>query len=238
MAGAAIWVVIPAAGSGKRMGVETPKQYLDLAGRSVIEHTLERFTRHAAVAGVVVSLAEHDAHWPRLEVAYAEKIVTSLGGAERVHSVLNGLAVVADRAPASTWILVHDAVRPCLRAVDLDRLLAEAARDPVGGILAVPVRDTMKRAGSDRRISATISRADLWHAQTPQMFRLAALRGALQAALADNVIVTDEAQAMERVGSMPLIVEGHPDNIKITRREDLALAERILRSQGDACACA
>jgi 2-C-methyl-D-erythritol 4-phosphate cytidylyltransferase len=220
------------------MGVDRPKQYLELAGRKVIEHTLERFTLHARIAGVVVCLSTADAHWSQVKVAQSHKIIAAGGGAERAHSVLNGLAVVAARAPESTWVLVHDAVRPCLRASDIDRLLADAGTDRVGGILAVPVRDTMKRAGSDRRITGTVSREDLWHAQTPQMFRLGALREALQRALADNVLVTDEAQAMERIGRMPLIVEGHPDNIKITRIEDLALAERILREQRDTISCA
>lgn len=222
------FAVIPAAGSGRRMGGEVPKQYLALRGRAVIAHTLERFLSHRRIAGVVVAIAAHDPWWPEVALpsARAPRVVT--GGAERRDSVLAALAALAEDASASDWVLVHDAVRPCLRGEDLDRLIDDLGADEVGGLLATRVRDTMKRADAGAVVSATVDREGLWHAQTPQMFRLGALRDALAAAFARGLAVTDEAEAMELAGARPRLVEGHDDNVKITRREDLALAEQIL----------
>ncbi|MDX1376992.1 MAG: 2-C-methyl-D-erythritol 4-phosphate cytidylyltransferase [Burkholderiales bacterium] len=223
------WAVVPAAGSGRRLGGETPKQYLALRGRPVIAHTLERLCSHPRIAGVVVAVAPDDPWWPRLALpagGKAPRVVT--GGAERCDSVLAALEALAERGAPGDWVLVHDAVRPCLRAEDLDRLIDALGADEVGGLLAVRVKDTIKRAGSDGAVSATVDRAALWHAQTPQMFRLGALRAALAAALARGRTVTDEAEAMELAGVRPRLVEGHDDNIKITRREDMILAELVL----------
>jgi 2-C-methyl-D-erythritol 4-phosphate cytidylyltransferase len=231
------FAVIPAAGVGTRMRSDTPKQYLALRGRPVIQHVVERFRRHPAIAGVVVALAADDRRWGSLRFGGVARLETVVGGAERCHSVLAALDVLSQQADPMDWVLVHDAARPCLRGSDVDRLIEALADDPVGGLLALPVRDTMKRAAPDGSVAETVDRIGLWHALTPQMFRLDALRSALQAALARDILVTDEAQAMELAGMQPRLIEGSPDNIKITRPEDLDLAELYLRHQGEEAAC-
>ena len=235
---AKFWAVIPAAGVGTRMGSEVPKQYLSLRGRTVLEHTVERFQTHPRIEGVVVAVAVRDTLWDKLPCAHMDKVRRAEGGAERCHSVLNALALLAEFAADDDWVLVHDAARPCLRAADIDRMLDTLARHRFGGILAVPVRDTIKRGDADGTITATIDRSGLWHAQTPQMFRLADLRGALERVLAAGRIVTDEAQAIELDGGQPVLVEGHVDNIKITQPQDMKLAELFLRQQEEERTCA
>ncbi|QIB51158.1 2-C-methyl-D-erythritol 4-phosphate cytidylyltransferase [Pseudomonas sp. OIL-1] len=216
------WVVIPAAGIGSRMQADRPKQYLPLAGRSLIEHTLDCFLNQPGLRGLVVSLAENDPYWPELPCAQDVRIRTAAGGRERADSVLNGLeALVAQGAKSEDWVLVHDAARPNLADSDLYKLLETLADDAVGGLLAVPVRDTLKLAGADGRVTATPDRALFWQAYTPQMFRLEALRNALSGALGAGASITDEASAMEWAGQAPLLVEGRADNIKVTRPEDL-----------------
>lgn len=222
------WALIPAAGVGRRMGADRPKQYLPLAGRTVLEQTLQRFIDHPAIAGLVVVVGADDPYWPELRLACDKPLLRAVGGAERCHSVRNGLERLREEAAEEDWVLVHDAARPCLGRADIDRLMADTADDAVGGILAVPVRDTMKRADAHGRIAATEPREGLWHALTPQMFRLGRLYAALGQALDDAVLVTDEASALEHSGASPLLVEGRADNIKITRPEDLALAEFFL----------
>lgn len=229
--------MVPAAGTGSRMGAELPKQYLPLAGRPILQHTLERLAAHPAIEAVAVALAPEDRWFDGLDIAGGERVWRVAGGAERCHSVANALRALSRRAAPEDWVLVHDAARPCLRRADLDRLMTELGRHPVGGLLALPVRDTMKRADAAMDVTETVDRTGLWHALTPQMFRLGALGAALEAALGAGVLVTDEAQAMERAGARPRLVEGHPDNIKITRPQDLVLAELYLRQQQeDACA--
>jgi 2-C-methyl-D-erythritol 4-phosphate cytidylyltransferase len=213
------------------MGAAIPKQYLPLAGKTVLEHTLTRLLAHPRITEVMVALGTDDGHWPALGLARDGRIRRVDGGAERCHSVLNALDALAGRAAPDDWVLVHDAARPCVRTQDLTSLMAELASDPVGGILAIPVRDTMKRGDEQGRIRATEERTGLWHALTPQMFRLEPLRRALRQALADGFLVTDEASAMEHAGARPRLVEGHGDNIKITRPGDLALAEFYLTQQ-------
>lgn len=225
------WAVIPAAGIGTRMQMETPKQYLTLHGRTILEHTLERFCEHPAISGIVVVLAPKDPYWDELAVAGHEKITTTIGGVERYHSVRNGLTDLRKRAGEDDWVMVHDAARPCLRHEDIDRLIDTLADHPVGGILAIPVRDTMKRAGEHNEIRETVDREGLWHALTPQMFRLQLLDRCLGDAVATDRLVTDEAQAVEYAGYRPLLVPGNPDNIKITHRIDLPLAELFLSQQ-------
>ena len=225
------WVVIPAAGIGTRMKMETPKQYLMLRGKTILEHTLQRFLQHDVIQGIVVALAPHDPYWEKLTVAAHEKIHITEGGAERYHSVLNGLNALKDHAEEDDWVLVHDAVRPCLREEDIDLLINSLIDHPVGGILAIPVRDTMKRVGDNQAIHETVDREGLWHALTPQMFRLNILEQAISAAVNSNDMVTDEAQAIERLGKQPLLVSGNPDNIKITHPSDLPLAELFLSQQ-------
>lgn len=226
------WVVIPAAGIGRRMDSDRPKQYLEIAGRSLIELALRHFLEHPRVRGVVVALDPEDAYWPGLGIQGANPLTTVAGGSQRAHSVLNALDRLAEQAQAHDWVLVHDAARPCLTRTDLDRLLAALEADPVGGILASPVHDTIKRAYPSRRIASTVDREVLWHAHTPQMFRLGALRFALRGCLDTGRRVTDEASAIEHLGLPPRLVRGRSDNIKVTRPEDLALARYLLDHQG------
>ena len=227
-----LWAVVPAAGLGRRFGAQMPKQYLDLAGRPVIERTLSLFVDHGRIAQVCVVLDPEDRYWASTRYADHPKVTRADGGLERCHSVLNALELLTQRSEPEDWVLVHDAARPCLRPEDLDRLIGELEQDPVGGLLAVPVRDTMKRGDASGHVIATVDRAGLWHAYTPQMFRLAALSRALRDAIAGGDWVTDEAAAMERLGHRPRLVEGHADNIKITRAEDLPLAWFFLQQQG------
>ncbi len=223
------WAVIPAAGIGKRMGSEIPKQYLELNGRAIILHTLDRLLAHPSVNGAVVALSRHDGWWEHLDTYYDKPVQRVEGGMERCHSVLNALHELSVHADDTDWVLVHDAARPCMTQADLDNLMSSLSEDEVGGLLAVPVRDTMKRAEPDGRVIDTVERKHLWHALTPQMFRLGQLRDALEQALEDEHLVTDEASAMESAGYQPLLVEGSASNIKITRVEDLALAEFYLQ---------
>lgn len=226
------WAVIPAAGIGSRMRADKPKQYLQLAGKSILEHTLNCFLDHPCLLGVVVSLAEDDPFWPSLSCARDSRIHIASGGAERAESVLNALLRLGELgADEQDWVLVHDAARPNLDQSDLDLLLAELADDAVGGLLAVPARDTLKRVGSDGRVRETIDRSVIWQAYTPQMFRLGALHRALAEALVSDVAVTDEASAIEWAGQAPRLVEGRADNLKVTRPEDLHYLERLWRGR-------
>ncbi|TBU98993.1 2-C-methyl-D-erythritol 4-phosphate cytidylyltransferase [Phytopseudomonas dryadis] len=226
------WAVIPAAGIGSRMRADRPKQYLQLAGKSILEHTLNCFLDHPCLRGVVISLAEDDPFWPTLACARDPRIQRASGGAERADSVLNALLRLGELgASEQDWVLVHDAARPNLAQADLDLLLAELADDAVGGLLAVPARDTLKRVGSDGRVRETIDRSVIWQAYTPQMFRLGALHRALAEALVSDVAVTDEASAIEWAGQSPRLVEGRADNLKVTRPEDLHYLERLWRGR-------
>lgn len=225
------WVIVPAAGIGKRMGGDIPKQYLSLAGRSVLEHALYRLSLHPLIAEIVVVLADGDTYWNKLSLDWvARPIRTVVGGDERCHSVLNGLESIKQRAAANDWVLVHDAARPCIRPADIEALINEC-QDETGGILGMPVKDTMKQVDNDQRIEASLARDHVWHAFTPQMFRYKDLFAALTTALEQSRLVTDEAMAMELAGFQPKMVEGSLDNIKITHPDDLALAEFYLDQQ-------
>lgn len=226
------WVVVPAAGVGRRMGASVPKQYLDLAGRPVIDYCLGLFLDHPRIAGIAVALDRGDGYWSGTGFADHPRVRQVDGGSERCHSVLNALDHLVGEAGEADWVLVHDAARPCLRMGDVDRLLAALPEHPVGGLLGVPVRDTMKRVEEGGAVLRTVPRDDLWHAFTPQMFRLGLLRRALRSAIDRGSLVTDDASAMELMGLAPLLVEGHADNIKITRPEDLPLARFHLQQQG------
>jgi 2-C-methyl-D-erythritol 4-phosphate cytidylyltransferase len=227
------WVVVPAAGSGARFGGELPKQYLQLAGQPLIVQTLQRLLAHPAIEGAMVALAEDDAHLVRLVPRFDKPVTTCLGGAQRAGSVLAALRALPDLVSGDDLVLVHDAARPCIRVSELDRVICAAQSDTVGALLALPLRDTLKRAGDGARVEATEPRERLWRAQTPQVFRRAALMDALEQARAAGARITDESMAMERVGLRPLLVEGSEDNIKVTVVADLALAERILAAQRD-----
>ena len=229
-----LWIVIPAAGVGRRMGADVPKQYLALQGKPILVHAIERLAALPGVQGVMVAISETDEYWPALDLSLPVPLWTCAGGVERCHSVLNALTDLGLHAADEDWVLVHDAARPCVRHDDLEKLLATLEADAVGGLLAMPVRDTMKRAEADGRVVTTEPREGLWHALTPQMFRLGLLRHALEEAIEAEELVTDESAAMERAGYRPRLVEGHGDNIKITRPEDLALAEFFLQRQAGA----
>jgi 2-C-methyl-D-erythritol 4-phosphate cytidylyltransferase len=226
-----IYAVVPAAGAGSRMGAEIPKQYLMLAGQTVLEHSLDVLLACERIATVVLVLSADDERWPEIRGRYRDgRVETVNGGAERCHSVLNGLEHLAGTAGVDDWVLVHDAARPCVRQQDIEMLMTRLEDHEVGGLLGVPVADTMKQVDSDSMILKTVERDGLWRALTPQMFRLGPLRDALQQAIASGVMVTDDASAMEMAGYRARMVEGQADNIKITRPADLQLAEFYLQS--------
>lgn len=224
------WAVVPAAGVGRRMGTDMPKQYLEVLGKPVLQHTLERLLAMDDIAGIAVALGTEDGYWGDLPCAGHPRIHRAPGGRERADSVLSGLDCLAELAAAEDWVLVHDAARPCLTEADLRHLVATLRDDPVGGILAVPVSDTLKRVEAGHSVE-TVDRSRIWRALTPQMFRFQVLRKSLRAAAAAGQTVTDEASAVEFAGLRPRIVEGRPDNIKITRLEDLPLAAFYLERQ-------
>ena len=226
------WAVIPAAGTGTRMFTDVPKQYLSINGRRIIEYSLETFCNHPQICGVFVAIAAGDKFWAELSCGKHPKIKSAAGGLVRAQSVLNCLHVLSTMAGAEDWVLVHDAARPCISGEDIDQLITVLRDHPVGGLLALPVRDTMKRAdigqGSGYHVTETVNRQGLWHALTPQMFRLGRLTQALEQAIRQGQIVTDESQAMELAGLRPRLVEGRAENIKVTRPSDLKLAELYL----------
>jgi 2-C-methyl-D-erythritol 4-phosphate cytidylyltransferase len=211
------------------MNTETPKQYLPLAGRAVIEWSLSPFLAHPQCMGVVVVVSAADEHWSSLSVSRHERVRTAIGGTERVDSVRAGLLALQGLS-AHDWVAVHDAARPCLSAADLNVLLDALKDEKTGALLATPVRDTLKRTAADARVEATVSRAHLWHALTPQIFPYGLLLRALSESLDSGVGTTDEAQAIERLGLKPRLVQGSADNLKITIAEDLARAARVLAS--------
>ena len=213
------------------MRAARPKQYLPLLGRAMLLHTLERLGRYPRLRGLVVGIAADDAYWPTLATEIPNLLITYVGGAERAQTVLNGLRALETYAAPDDWVLVHDAARPCVRHTDIDALLAAVAGHADGGLLALPLSDTIKRADHNGCVEDTVARAGLWRALTPQVFRLAALSDALESAMRAGVEITDEASAMEYSGARPRLVHGHADNIKITVPEDLALAELFLREQ-------
>ena len=223
------FAIVPAAGSGARFGADRPKQYLGLLGRPLLYHTLTALAACPAIDRVWVVLAADDVEWGQHDWSELGAKVETLrcGGATRAESVANGLTAASTVAVDDDWVLVHDAARPCLDAAMLATLFAELAEDPVGGILAVPVADTLKRADAALRIAATEARDALWQAQTPQMFRYGLLRDALAA----GRDVTDEAGAVEALGLRPKLVRGDATNLKVTYPADLALAAMILRGR-------
>jgi 2-C-methyl-D-erythritol 4-phosphate cytidylyltransferase len=223
------WAVVPAAGVGKRMNADRPKQYLELAGKTVIEHTLSRLLQANVFAAVAVAISEEDPYWSELPIAQHENIIRAKGGKERADSVLSGLQAISEQAHDDDWVLVHDAARPCITADDIHHLINSLIHDDVGGILALASADTLKNVQGNN-ILGTLDRTHIWRALTPQMFRYHRLKSALTASVG-NPSITDEASALELQGLQPKIVEGRPDNIKITRPEDLALAEFFMARQ-------
>lgn len=227
-----MWCVIPAAGSGRRLGGEVPKQYQLIRNRSLLVWTMDRIASHPAVAGLMVVLAADDPHWPGLTSLHDKPVLTAVGGAQRSDSVLAGLRAVAATADPGPWVMVHDAARPCVRHLDLDQLVARGCADPVGAILAGRVRDTLKRGGADGRIEATVPRENVWRAFTPQLLRRELLQSALETSAEQGSSLTDDANALEVLELFPLLIESSEDNLKVTSGTDLERVEDILESQG------
>ncbi len=226
------WLIMPAAGAGRRFGTQVPKQYAPLLGRTVIEWALHPFIASARCDGIVIALAPEDPWWPQIAARLPSDISTVAGGEQRSKSVLNGLRALGTRADDRDWVLVHDAARPCLPAADLAKLLRELRDEEVGGLLAAPGADTLKYgpAMGQTAVERTVDRTGLWRALTPQMFRFGALRQALESAHAAGRLPTDESQALEWSGARPILVEGSAANIKVTTAEDLLVAAAILKS--------
>ena len=227
MSAPVLWCVVPAAGRGTRVGGDCPKQYLPLAGRPLIQHTLERLAAHPRIAGLLVTLAAADTHWAGLTAVNGKPVFTAIGGAERCDSVLAGLDALPQAVGNDDFVLVHDAARPCVRLADIDRLVTLGTQGD-GGLLGAPLRDTLKRADAAGRSALTEPRDQRWRAFTPQMFRRGQLSAALRDAARRGINVSDEAMAMEQAGFAPLLVEGAEDNIKVTTAADFALAEFLL----------
>lgn len=226
--------VVPAAGVGKRMQADRPKQYLLIDGQTVLEHTLNRLISHPQINHIILALDPTDPYFDELEISQQAWLTRVDGGKERADSVLAGLHALPTE-PYNQWVLVHDAARPCVSHHDISKLFALAGQDKSGGILASPVRDTMKRAAKNapNRVVMTEDREGLWHALTPQFFPLVALRNALSDALEQQITITDEASAMEWAGHTVHLVEGSDRNLKITRPNDLALAQFYLSMGAD-----
>ena len=224
-----VCAVVPAAGAGRRMQTECPKQYLSIGNKTILEHAVGALLAHPRVTRVIIAISPGDARFAALPLAQHPQIIVVDGGSERADSVMAGLRAAGDAG----WVLVHDAARPCLHRDDLDRLLALSETSRVGGILAAPVRDTMKRAEPGKEaIAHTVERVDLWHALTPQFFPRELLFDCLNRALNEGAVITDEASALEYCGFHPQLVPGRADNIKVTRPEDLRLAEFYLTRIG------
>jgi len=237
------WAIVPAAGVGKRMLADRPKQYLNLQNKTVIEHTLDKLLSLDEIKGAVISISDTDEYWPELKYQSDKPLLITNGGKERSDSVLNALTLLNNDHLEKTeniWVLVHDAARPCVRNKDIQKLIKLGSLNDDGALLALPVRDTMKRSthensgqsnNTKESVDHTVNRDGLWHALTPQMFKLDLLFSALHEAQKNKSNITDDASAMELAGYHPKLVEGHEDNIKITRAFDLQLAELFLENQ-------
>tara|TARA_Y100000741_G_scaffold275303_1_gene215217 strand:- start:461 stop:1153 length:693 start_codon:yes stop_codon:yes gene_type:complete len=222
------WVIIPAAGTGQRMGGAIPKQYVSVCGKTVIEHTIDNFIDRKEIESICVSISKSDKYWSTLPISKNKKIITTVGGSERYQSVYNGLSAIKDEADNDDWVLVHDAVRPCLTKSVIDRLITEISSDVVGGILALPCTETMKRINDRNQIKETVNRESVWRAQTPQMFKYGKLFSAIKKVIDENIFITDEAMAMEFSNYKPVVILGDENNIKITHKIDLKHLELFL----------
>lgn len=225
------WAVIPAAGSGRRMGGECPKQYLQIQQKTILDWTISRLLQTGLFSGIAVALAEQDGDWPNSLFAGHSQILCCIGGAERSDSVRNALAMLLSQADPQDWVLVHDAARPCVRVGDIQQLVAVVQNGHAGGLLGAPSIDSLKKVTAQNLVCEILDRSHIWRAFTPQMFRLGGLHEALLLVQAEHLAVTDEASAMACVGVAAVMVQGRGDNIKITHPEDLALASRILTEQ-------
>ncbi len=225
------WVIIPAAGVGKRMRLNHPKQYLSLDSKTVIERAILVFSKNPNIEGIVIVLSSGDEYWPKLKIDSKVPLFVVEGGQERCHSVLNGLLFLENKAKAVDWVLVHDAARPCLHNDDVTKLSHTLQNHDVGGLLGLPVADTLKYCDDGYGVKRTVNRQGLWRALTPQMFRYEKLLTSMRAAVCEPENITDEASAMEMAGYEPVMVEGRWDNIKITHPQDISQAQLILKGQ-------
>ena len=230
MKGERYWVVVPAAGSGRRMGADIPKQYLELSGQAVLLHTMKRLASCPGVSGLYLGISAGDPYWQELSFTAPWLKQVCDGGAERADTVSLVLDEMAGTVEETDWVLVHDAARPCITHADILQLMTLASQQQ-GGLLGRPVSDTVKLADTSNRVRETIPRDGLWRAQTPQMFRYGDLRTAMSNAKKKGLVITDEASAMEFAGYQPLMVMGRSDNIKITVPGDLQLAETFIKLQ-------
>lgn len=218
--------IVPAAGVGKRMKAHCPKQYLKVDQLTVIERTVNTLLQNKTIDHVIVVISEEDGYFGQTNLAENSKVTTVFGGKERVDSVLAGLLAIPEHS--YQWCLVHDAARPCVLNSDIDMLIEKCQTDNIGGLLAYPVRDTMKRSTDDQLVEHTVTRDQLWHALTPQMYKVSELTQAIEHSLINNLVVTDESSAIEALGLPSQLIESSSDNIKITRPDDLAHAQFIL----------
>ncbi len=232
------WAIIPAAGAGKRMQSHIPKQYLPFAGKTVLQHTLSIFINHPLIAGIVVSISDGDEYWPdvlaEIKSSSNKSILVAKGGKERQDSVLSALYLLQDNIKQNAWVLVHDAARPCLLACEIDNLISTIKPIDIGGLLAVPISDTLKRAvkiknNEQIRVEKTVNRENIWRALTPQQFKLYTLIKALE--LNQDKQITDESSAIELLNLKPALIKGNANNIKITHPSDLKQAEQIFYNQ-------
>lgn len=232
MAATRCWGIVPAAGIGRRFGTDKPKQYTRVAGKSILQHSLECLLRAPQINTAVVCLAEDDVHWQQEEIAKHANVETTLGGDNRAQSVFNGLEFLLSKSvDENEWVLVHDAARPFLHESSLQQLIETCSQNGVGAILATPSVNTLKQVNAGGAVLLTLDRTTIWQAQTPQMFRLGELHKALATAIANNEPITDEASAMEIAGHPVSIVEGNPYNLKVTTQDDIRLLEFLMQTK-------
>ncbi len=226
-----IWAVVPSAGTGQRMRQSIPKQYLELNGRAVIEHTMAVLLSESRISKIIVCVAKDDKFWEHLDCSKDPRVETTIGGATRAESVLNGINQLNDTEDERDWVLVHDAARPCLSTALLGSFIDQLQKDKVGGILAVPSKDTVKQAANNERneIESTLERERIWYAQTPQMFRFDLLKKALNYGVERRLNITDESSAIEMAGYRPKLIAGDVRNLKVTTPEDLEIASLLNR---------
>lgn len=224
------WAIVPAAGIGLRMNREVPKQYELIGARTVLQHTLARLCENSNIHGVVVGLSEQDELWTENPFLHEKFSGTFLGGMSREDTVLNGLEFLQNtlKSDADDWALVHDAARPCIIQADIDRVIEAARLSSTGAVLGSQIMDTMKQCADNHSIERTVDRHSYWRAFTPQMFKIKDLASAIQQAKSNGTPVTDESMAMELAGFKPMMVQGHPSNIKITVEDDLEMATHFL----------
>jgi 2-C-methyl-D-erythritol 4-phosphate cytidylyltransferase len=226
-----VWAIVPASGVGTRMQSPVPKQYLQLCGKSILEHTLDRLLSFKPTRGVILVLRQGDQAWEALNYQSQKPLIIASGGKERQDSVYNGLLKLLEIEPGDPYVMIHDAVRPLVSHQELQKLMESAIQNTAGAILGVPVTDTLKRQSENSRILETVARDGLWRAFTPQLFRSSLLLEAYNNVREKNLPITDDAASVEALGMNPSLVESSVQNIKITNRQDLELASQILMRQ-------